>query len=59
MNFELGKRSEDTKMTTTFKHYDVSECDGEVMTSAYLVKGEVPKLNFEYNINGDQQWVLL
>lgn len=59
MDYEIGKLSEDVKLTTTFKEYEAEEKDGDIILTAVLSKGDVPKLNRGYGIDGQQLWISL
>ena len=41
MDYEIGKLSEDVKLTTTFKEYEAEEKDGDIILTAVLSKGDV------------------
>ena len=59
MDFDLGKMSASARLTTTFKYYEVAEEQGNVILYARLGKGDVPKLNRGYGLDGRELWISL
>ena len=43
-DFNLGKMSTDARLTATFKYYEKTEQDGEIIITACLGDGDVPRL---------------
>lgn len=58
-DFSLGKMSADAKLTATFNYYEKTEKDGEIILSASLGEGEVPRLNRGYGLDGNELWLSL
>ena len=56
-DFSLGKMSADAKLTATFNYYEKTEKDGEIILSASLGEGEVPRLNRGYGLDGNELWL--
>ena len=52
-DFSLGKMSADAKLTATFKYYEKTEQDGEIIITACLGDGDVPRLNRGYGLDGN------
>ena len=57
--FSLGKMSADAKLTATFKYYEKTEQDGEIIIAACLGDGDVPRLNRGYGLDGNALWLSL
>ena len=58
-DFSLGKMSADARLTATFKYYEKTEQNGEIIITACLGKGDVPKLNRGYGLDGNELWLSL
>ena len=58
-DFSLGKMSADARLTATFKYYAKTEQNGEIIITACLGKGDVPKLNRGYGLDGNELWLSL
>lgn len=58
-DFSLGKMSADARLTATFNYYEKTEKDGEIILSACLGEGEVPRLNRGYGLDGNELWLSL
>ena len=58
-DFSLGKMSADARLTTTFKYYEKTEQNGKIVITACLGKGDVPKLNRGYGLDGNELWLSL
>ena len=58
-DFSLGKMSADARLTATFKYYEKTEQNGKIVITACLGKGDVPKLNRGYGLNGNELWLSL
>lgn len=58
-DFSLGKMSADARLTATFKCYEKTEQNGKIVITACLGKGDVPKLNRGYGLDGNELWLSL
>lgn len=58
-DFSLGKMNADARLTATFKYYEKTEQNGEIMITAYLGEGDVPKLKRGYGLDGNELWLSL
>lgn len=58
-DFSLGKMSADARLTATFKYYEKTEQNGKIVITACLGKGDVPKLNRGYGLDGNELWLSL
>ena len=58
-DFSLGKMSADARLTATFKYYEKTEQNGEIIITACLGKGDVPRLNRGYGLDGNELWLSL
>lgn len=58
-DFSLGKMSADARLTATFKYYEKTEKNGEIIITACLEDGDVPRLNRGYGLNGNELWLSL
>lgn len=58
-DFSLGKMSADARLTATFNYYEKTEKDGEIILSAGLGEGEVPRLNRGYGLDDNELWLSL
>ena len=58
-DFSLGKMSADARLTATFKYYEKTEQDGEIIITAWLEDGDVPRLNRGYGLDGNGLWLSL
>ena len=58
-DFSLGKMSADARLTATFKYYEKTEQNGKIVITACLGKGDVPKLNRGYDLDGNELWLSL
>ena len=58
-DFSLGKMSADARLTATFKYYEKTEQDGEIIITACLEDGDVPRLNRGYGLDGNELWLSL
>jgi len=59
MDFDLGKMSASARLTATFRNYAIAERQGNIEVDACLAKGEVPKLNRGYGLDGRELWISL
>lgn len=57
--FSLGKMSADARLTATFKYYEKTEQNGEIIITACLGEGDVPRLNRGYGLDGNELWLSL
>lgn len=58
-DFSLGKMSADARLTATFKYYEKTEQNGEIIITACLGEGDVPRLNRGYGLDGNELWLSL
>ena len=58
-DFSLGKMSADARLTATFKYYEKTEQNGEIIITACLDEGDVPRLNRGYGLDGNELWLSL
>ena len=58
-DFSLGKMSADARLTATFKYYEKTEQDGEIIITACLGDGDVPRLSRGYGLDGNGLWLSL
>lgn len=58
-DFSLGKMSADARLTATFKYYEKTEQNRKIVITACLGKGDVPKLNRGYGLDGNELWLSL
>ena len=58
-DFSLGKMSADARLTATFKYYEKAEQNGEIIITACLGEGDVPRLNRGYGLDGNELWLSL
>ena len=58
-DFSLGKMSADARLTATFKYYEKTEQNGKIVITACLGKGDVPRLNRGYGLDGNELWLSL
>lgn len=57
--FSLGKMSTDARLTATFKYYEKAEKNGEIIITACLGDGDVPRLKRGYGLDGNELWLSL
>ena len=51
-DFSLGKMSADARLTATFKYHEKTEQqNGEIIITACLGEGDVPRLNRGYGLD--------
>ena len=57
-DFSLGKMSADAQLAT-FKYYEKTEQNRKIVITACLGKGDVPKFNRGYGLDGNELWLSL